>query len=662
MFWARVDALRPLFEAGITAEDFEEEPAGTDGTLAHAVERVIDITARDRGYRSVEFDRDTAQWRDNWSTRNAPRLEELPLDHLREQMLAARLVSVDLFDTLDLRPTLSPTTLQYFAARHLLPAKEAESAVRDRLEAEAAARRAPEREGDVTLREIHRHLAAVRSDADDLIRFEQEIEHACAVPRPSLLALLVEAHAAGVRIVLMSDTTLPRPEIEQLLSEVGAGDLFDELYLSNEMLARKDTGTMWQVVEQLEQVPRDAWVHLGDNEFSDLQMPATMGIGHLHVPAPAGIAQFHRFVGTAPGQTRATQAVVGSATVGLFGEHPADWSPVRRFGYSGLGPLLAAFVGWLALHPAVTASDHVLFVARDGALPYEAVRRLRPFLPPSLGRSQYFLCSRRTALAVASAGEPALHLVLGGNFRGTLHDLLTERIGLALPDDPQLHRPVELPRDHDECVLALAPHLPAISAHACTELAAFRWYLHSLGIEPQHTLALVDLGYSATTQRALATVVPNRIAGLYGATSPRARDASDEGLELHALFGRDVEWGQGHGILDHSMLLEALFAADHGQVQQFSAGGGGLRVHLKDHARTDADRAQIREAQEAAIEFCTDLVSRWGPAVFEEAIDPAAALDPWQYVLSSHTPWATALFRQLTVDDQFTGFGRAPVR
>ena len=38
MFWARVDALRPLFEAGLTADDFEAEPAGHDGTLAHAVD------------------------------------------------------------------------------------------------------------------------------------------------------------------------------------------------------------------------------------------------------------------------------------------------------------------------------------------------------------------------------------------------------------------------------------------------------------------------------------------------------------------------------------------------------------------------------------------------------------------------------------------------
>ena len=352
---------------------------------------------------------------------------------------------------------------------------------------------------------------------------------------------------------------------------------------------------------------------------------------------------------------------MGSATVGLLAEHPAEWSSVRRLGYSGLGPVLAAFVGWLAGHHAVAGADHVLFVA-DGALPFEAVRRLQPFLPRSLGEGRYFLCSRRTALALASAREPNLHLVLGGNFRGTLHDLVIERIGLELPHDRRLHCASELPRQYDECVLALAPHVAAIQAHAGTELAAFQWYLHSLGIDPHHSLALVDLGYSATTQRALASVLPNRIAGLYAATSPRAEAARQEGLEVHSFFGSDVEWGHGHGILDHSMLLEALFAADHGQVQGFEAHRGVLQVRLKEHARSDAEWAQIREAQEAAIDFCLDLVRRWGPAVFEEPIDPAAALDPWQHVLGRHTPWAATLFRDLTVDDQFTGFGRAPVR
>jgi lipopolysaccharide biosynthesis protein len=50
MFWARLEALRPLLDAHLGVWEFEDEAGQVDGTLAHAVERVIGLSAEASGY------------------------------------------------------------------------------------------------------------------------------------------------------------------------------------------------------------------------------------------------------------------------------------------------------------------------------------------------------------------------------------------------------------------------------------------------------------------------------------------------------------------------------------------------------------------------------------------------------------------------------------
>ena len=52
-FWARTDAIRPLFEAGYTVHNFPEEAGQIDGTLAHAMERVLGVLLPAQGYKMV---------------------------------------------------------------------------------------------------------------------------------------------------------------------------------------------------------------------------------------------------------------------------------------------------------------------------------------------------------------------------------------------------------------------------------------------------------------------------------------------------------------------------------------------------------------------------------------------------------------------------------
>ncbi|MDQ9170127.1 glycoside hydrolase family 99-like domain-containing protein [Oxalobacteraceae bacterium R-40] len=50
MFMARTTALVPLLNLAIKDEDFEEESGQTDGTMAHAIERIIGVCAHSAGY------------------------------------------------------------------------------------------------------------------------------------------------------------------------------------------------------------------------------------------------------------------------------------------------------------------------------------------------------------------------------------------------------------------------------------------------------------------------------------------------------------------------------------------------------------------------------------------------------------------------------------
>lgn len=51
MFWARSAALKPLLDLDLSFDDFDDEDGQTDGTLAHAIERLVFHACEQAGYR-----------------------------------------------------------------------------------------------------------------------------------------------------------------------------------------------------------------------------------------------------------------------------------------------------------------------------------------------------------------------------------------------------------------------------------------------------------------------------------------------------------------------------------------------------------------------------------------------------------------------------------
>lgn len=662
MFWARTTALNRLWDAGIQINDFPPEPVGNDGTLAHAIERSILDIARADGFDVVEIDMANRMWRCNWSGRRPlPNRSDIE-DLIRRDLPHADLVTVDLFDTLVLRPSLSPSTLQRLAAARVVGqfGIEADELLRRRLQAEADARHVVA--GDVRVDDICAAASVEdRKMVAALIAAEVDLEMDVCIPRQWLINMLRSSRQPGQQLVLMSDSYLPRACIDDLLQKIGCEDLFDDVFVSNQIRARKDSGAMWDLVEERYQVPRHRWIHLGDNEHSDVQVPRDRGIDARHVPAPYGAANYEGLDRRHVDQQSqiGTDLVVGLAATALYGQGHRWWdgvSPARRFGWAGIGPILWTYVTWLIQHPATTAADRILFLARDGHLSQVLLERLRPLLSDDVPPSAYLLTSRCCALSIAQANGPRFDLLLGLNtWIGPVRNLVRHRLGVELPDDPTLDQDVELPSKFDVALALLEPYAGVLVEQGRRDLQAFEQYLHSLGIQPEEKLVLSDLGYSGTIQRCLELALPNPFTGLYAATTPMAKQVIGD---AYGVFGDAVTWPQEQGLL-----LEAIWSADHGQVIRIESTPDGPVACLRQPDLIDkADRRELEEIREAAIEFCLEVIERFGPEILYQPVDGPLALHPFADLTSGKIDWFRHVLANLKVEGDFTGIASSYVR
>ena len=53
MFWARTTALKPLFDLGLAWDDYPSEPVPYDGSLLHALERILPFVTENTGFRNA---------------------------------------------------------------------------------------------------------------------------------------------------------------------------------------------------------------------------------------------------------------------------------------------------------------------------------------------------------------------------------------------------------------------------------------------------------------------------------------------------------------------------------------------------------------------------------------------------------------------------------
>ena len=555
-----------------------------------------------------------------------PTKGETACDAIDAAWLRARVISFDVFDTLIVRKVASPRDVFLHLATPApfsdwqLDAGELAS-LRQQAENEARRRGVVAcGSSEVTLHEIHAVLAELlkraASDVPAMVQAERLVERALCVAHPYLRTQFERAIADGKAVWCVSDTYHESTFLMELLG--GCGFVLDGVQVVSSADARlsKGEGKLLVALAREASVEPGDVLHIGDHESADFTIPTRQGFVAVHHPWAASRSTDRAAHGAGDA------IALGLAQIGSRTIEPAVpfwW----RFGYSVAGPLLSGFALWLHERFKEDGISRAYFLLRDGEIILNVYRAI---LGDTASPQVMLLDSSRRAFTMPAltSGNASItsQLMACENARPAREFL--ERVGLRAADFKASFRVVGLSPDEivaEADTTAMTKMLSlfgrrdvidALLARSASERRLLMRFLAQEGVLTSGRIALVDIGWNGTIQKALAACasiekVPLDMHGYYLGTLPPIVQDLAGSTARGFLFDRGLPLENAHAVMQLRQLVEFICTTTRGSLRGFRADGDRIvPVHAPvDHP--ESQRPHVAALQAGAIAFARGL-------------------------------------------------------
>ncbi len=546
-----------------------------------------------------------------------------------------RLISTDIFDTLLLRTGRSERSRIFCGEKlfsELLARKgfavPADLLVDARLVSQRLAFRALSVggiAGEVLLRDIlARQLAMLGLPAslvEERLNIEIQVEKQSLTANVALADMLRSLRSGGKRVVAISDTTLPRTAVEELITHFHGDDILDCIYTSaDHQLTKRDRG-LFTAVSEIERVPPSALLHIGDDATADVRAPNSIGVRAVHLPRPRYRTMLRLSNGALSESRRIARR--GRRKLKISRRHEPT---ARAFGEAVLGPIVAQFcvLTWLyATQAAAGQGAALLFCARGGIGIREAFERVLKKLSLQLDMPRENLMVSRL---VAARGATLARSVsaaeeLESEFRdGLLSDVAKALGGGDYALGAEWSQPFSAQKFLDMLFSSSgAPVLADIEA----QHALFTRHLHEV-TRGASRIVLCDTGLYGSTQRLLTSAFPQtRLETVQFARSNYKGLSEEHFTKVTGLFVQDSFYNPAdiHScVLRYWHLIERLFEPSVQSVRSFCEDASGqVSANCGDIRYGKLDPAAGNDLLSGALQYIESLPERGGAIVFRDA-------------------------------------------
>lgn len=363
----------------------------------------------------------------NITTKWNDKLENIKLAICDENI---KYVSFDIFDTLIKRPFFKPTDLFVFLNKYFKEYTQIESGmdfskIREYCEQITRERTWSKTCQEITLDQIYNTISSEYGIDEEVLSKlkdkETEYEIRFCERRNVGYELYTLALDVGKKVIFTSDMYLDKDTIEKILNKNGYINK-EKLYLSSEIKLTKANGDLYKYVLDEIKVQNSEMIHIGDNYYSDYEIPKKMDINAIHLPKTTDVildknkVNFftEMFMQNMPfwRDNAASMNFIGIRTMlGMVANKYFD-NPFISFnkesdfngdpyliGYYILGMYTFGITKWLLDETTEKNYKNMVFMARDGYLPMETYKIMKKYYR-DIPQEKYLYVSRKALIPV----------------------------------------------------------------------------------------------------------------------------------------------------------------------------------------------------------------------------------------------------------------------